>query len=143
MTTSALFGADWEGDSVDVLWPDADRAFCRLRSDDAKGHRHAFVPTLSNAEYPTLESIHRLTHEHELRDSLHSAWAFRPIELVRERGRIMLVVEYPGGEPLARLIGQPMEIGQFLRLGVALSAALSQLHGRGLIHKDIKPTNVL
>ena len=55
----------------------------------------------------------------------------------------MLVVDYTGGEPLDRLTRQPMEIGQFLRLAVALSGALSQLHGRGLIHKDIKPANVL
>ena len=55
----------------------------------------------------------------------------------------MLVVDYTGGEPLDRLIGQPMEIGQFLRLAVALSAALGRLHARGLIHKDIKPANVL
>ena len=55
----------------------------------------------------------------------------------------MLVVDYAGGEPLDRLIRQPMEIGQFLRLAVALSGALGQLHGRGLIHKDIKPANVL
>src|SRR3984893_8737558 len=36
-----------------------------------------------------------------------------------------------------------METGQFLRLAVALSAALGRLHGSGLIHKDIKPANVL
>jgi PAS domain S-box-containing protein len=36
-----------------------------------------------------------------------------------------------------------MEIEQFLRLAVSLSAALGKLHGRGLIHKDIKPSNVL
>jgi serine/threonine protein kinase len=30
-----------------------------------------------------------------------------------------------------------------LRLGVSLSAALGRLHARGLIHKDIKPANVL
>ena len=36
-----------------------------------------------------------------------------------------------------------MEIGRFLRFAVALSAALRQLHGRGLIHKDIKSANVL
>ena len=58
-------------------------------------------------------------------------------------GGPMLVVEYAGGEPLDRLIGQPMEIGRFLRLAVAMSAALGRLHGSGLIHKDIKPANVL
>jgi serine/threonine protein kinase len=65
------------------------------------------------------------------------------LELVRERGQTMLVVEYTGGQPLDRLIRQPLETGRFLRFAVALSAALRQLHGRGLIHKDIKSTNVL
>jgi serine/threonine protein kinase len=36
-----------------------------------------------------------------------------------------------------------MEIGQFLRLAVATTVALGRLHGRGLIHKDIKPSNVI
>ena len=36
-----------------------------------------------------------------------------------------------------------MEIGRFLRLAVAMSAALGRLHESGLIHKDIKPANVL
>jgi PAS domain S-box-containing protein len=101
------------------------------------------VPILSGAEHPTLEIINRLTHEYELRDHLDAAWALRPVEFVRERGRPMLVVEYTGGEPLDRLTGQPIEIGRFLRLAVALSAALGRLHGRGLIHKDVKPANVL
>jgi serine/threonine protein kinase len=67
----------------------------------------------------------------------------RPVELVRERGLTMLVVEYSGGQPLDRLIGEPMEIGRFLRIATALTSALSRLHGRGLVHKDIKPGNVL
>ena len=105
--------------------------------------RHAFIPVLSGAEHPTLESINRLIREYELKDYLAADWALRPVELVRERGRTMLVVEYTGGEPLDRLIGQPMEVGRFLRLAVALSAALGRLHGRGLIHKDINPANVI
>jgi serine/threonine protein kinase len=36
-----------------------------------------------------------------------------------------------------------MEIGQFLRLSVALSVAIGHRHERGLIHKDIKPANVV
>ena len=143
MKASALFGAGWEHDSLEVLWQDAGRAFCRLGRDGPAGDRHAFIPFLSGAEHPTLESINRLTHEYELKDYLDCAWALRPVELVRERGRTMLVVEYTGGEPLDRLIGEPMEVGRFLRLAVALSAALGRLHGRGLIHKDIKPANVI
>ena len=36
-----------------------------------------------------------------------------------------------------------MDVGGFLRVGAGLTAALRQLHGRGLIHKDIKPANVM
>jgi len=141
MKASALFGAGWEADSLEVLWQDGERVFCKLWRAGAKGERYAFVPVLSGAEHPTRESINRLTHEYELKDYLDRAWALRPVELVRER--TMLVVEYTGGEPLDRLIGQPMEIGQFLRLAVALSAALGRLHRQGLIHKDIKPANII
>jgi PAS domain S-box-containing protein len=143
MNASALFGPGWEDDSVEVLWEDADRAFCRLWRDGVEGDRHAFIPFLAGAEHPTLESINRLVHEYELRDYTDSAWALQPVELVRERGRTMLVVAYAGGEPLERLILEPMEIGRFLRLAVSLTTALGRLHGSGLIHKDIKPANVL
>ena len=109
--------------------------------DDSDGRQYAFIPISAGVEHPTLESVNRLTHEHELKSYLDSAWALRPLELVRERGQTMLVVDYTGGEPLDHLVREPMEIGQFLRLSVALSGALGQLHGRGLIHKDIKPAN--
>ena len=143
MKASVLFGAGWEDDSLEVLWRDGARAFCRLSRGDTEGETHAFMPIPSGAEHPTLESVNRLTHEHNLRSYLDGSWAVRPLDLVRERGQTMLVVEYTGGEPLDRLVRQPMEIGQFLRLAVALSGAVGQLHGRGLIHKDLKPANVL
>ena len=140
MKPSAPLGG-WENDSLEVLWEDTERIFCKLSQKEAEGPRYAFVPVLAGAAHPTLESINRLTHEYQLRDHLDAAWSLRPVELVRDRGA-MLIVEYAGGEPLDRLIRKPMEIGGFLRLAVGLSAALSQLHARGLIHKDIKPANV-
>ena len=36
-----------------------------------------------------------------------------------------------------------MKMTQFLRLAVGLATALGGLHGKELIHKDVKPTNVL
>jgi PAS domain S-box-containing protein len=143
MNASVWLGTGREGDLLEVLWEDTDRVFCRLSRDDSEGESHVFMPSLSGAEHPTHESISRLAHEYELKDYLDCAWALRPQKFVRDRGRAMLVVEYKGGEPLDRLIGKPMEIGSFLRLAVSLTTALGQLHGRGLIHKDIKPANVL
>jgi serine/threonine protein kinase len=143
MQASALFGAGWKHESVEVLWQEAGRAFCRLERDGPGGITHAFIPLLSRPQHPTLESINRLTHEYELRDSIAGDWALRPVELVSEHGRTMLVVEYVGGEPLDRLVGEPMEIERFLRLAVTLSAAIGGLHGRRLIHKDINPRNVI
>lgn len=143
MKASALFGAGWEDDSTEVLWQDGSRAFCRIRGHDARAERHAFLPMSSGSEQPTLDSVNRLTHEYELLPYLDSAWALRPRELVRERGQTMLVVEYSGGEPLDRLVREPMETGRFLRTAVSLAGAVGQLHRAGLVHKDLKPAHVL
>src|ERR1700756_1790208 len=95
------------------------------------------------AEHPALASLRRMEQEYSLRAELDPGWAAQPLALVSHNGRTVLVRADPGGEPLDRLLGSPLELTPFLRLAVGLSAALGRLHGRGLIHKDIKPANVL
>src|SRR5258708_19631293 len=85
--------------------------------------------------------VRMLEHERSLRAELDPAWAVPPVELTQHEGRTVLVLKDPGGEPLDQLAGTPMEMGQFLRAAIGLSAAVRQLHGRGLIHKDLKPAN--
>jgi PAS domain S-box-containing protein len=53
------------------------------------------------------------------------------------------VLEDPGGAPLDRLLGRPLDVSHFLRIAIPLAGALRQVHERGLIHKDIKPANIL
>src|SRR5271170_1145582 len=95
------------------------------------------------ADYPTREAVRRLEHEFELRAALDASWAARPVALAPRSGRMALVLEDPGGEPLDRLLGKPLEVTQFLHIAIPLVVAIRQMHERGLIHKDIKPANVL
>src|ERR1700677_297345 len=114
------------------------------------GQQGNAAPVLAVAltgEHPTPQSLRRLKHEYSLAAELDPTWAARPLALSRHEGRTILVLKDPGGEPLDRILergqGQPLDLKHSLRIAIGLTTALGQLHCRGLIHKDIKPENVL
>jgi len=129
--------------NVQVLWEDGERVFCRTWRGGAGGDRSAVLVVFPAGEHPTPASVNRLRHEYGLKDELDRAWAVRPREFGRDHGRTMLVLEDPGGEPLERLLSAPMEMGRFLRLAIGIVTVLGKAHQRGLVHKDIKPANIL
>ncbi len=142
MDPSPRFGA--LGDSgFQVLWEDGERTLCRTGWPMADGGQSTVLVAQPTAEHPSSASLERLAHEYRLRDQLDSAWAARPLELVREGGRTLLLLEDPGGEPLAGLLTAPFETGRFLRLAISIVTALRKVHQHGLIHKDLKPANIL
>src|SRR6516225_3714774 len=142
MAPHSVIGAFSDGSS-EVLWEDGERVFRRgWRLDDHSTRRRVLI-ALPAAEHPSRSTLDRLTHEYELRDELDGSWAVRPLDLVRDADRTMLVLEDAAGEPLDRLLGAPMVVGRFLRLAIGIVTALGKLHQRGLIHKDIKPANLV
>jgi predicted ATPase/signal transduction histidine kinase/ActR/RegA family two-component response regulator len=122
-------------------------AFSPLRDGDFalyRGSGNGLPPILLlTAENDSLAWLNRLEHEYTLRADLDAAWAAHPIELSRHRNRLALVLQDPGGAVLERLLGRPLGITEFLRIGISVAWALRQVHARGLFHKDIKPANIL
>src|SRR6267154_595790 len=100
-----------------------------------------------STEQPSPQSLRRLKHEYSLAAELDSAWAAKPLALTRHEGRAILLLNDPGGEPLDLFLernqGQPVDLTRFLHIAIGLAATLGQVHRHGLIHKDIKPANVL
>ena len=88
-------------------------------------------------------NLARITHEYELASRLDPEWAVQPIALARRDGHAVLVLDDPGGEPLDRFLGKPLEISEFLRIAISLADALRRVHDQGLIHRDINPAHIL
>jgi len=127
-------------DVYQTLRADEEFSVCRARRD---GEQSTVLVVAPVSEYPALGSLARLENEYSLRDELDPDWALRPLALTRREGGMMLVLDDPGGEPLDQCLGKPIELGRFLRLAIHLATGLGKLHRRWLIHKDIKPANIL
>ena len=128
---------------LEVLWEDGERKFCKIWRDDADGTQRLRIAVLPSTEHPRPATLGRLVHEHALKEQIDGAWGLRPLELVRSHGRTMLLFDYVDCRPFEHLLDAPMEIGRYLRLAIVLARSLAGLHGRGLVHKDIKPANIL
>ncbi len=95
------------------------------------------------ADESSLGCVERLEHEYALKCELEADWAARPVALTHSNGSMALVLEDPGGVPVDRLLGRPLTVSHFLRIAIPLAGALRRVHERGLVHKDIKPANIL
>jgi serine/threonine protein kinase len=126
--------------SLEALRKDEEFILYRGRGKDGTSRVLMLSP---GVQRPAPETLKRLEHEYSLKEELDPAWAARPIAIARHWDRTILVLEDPGGVPLDQLLGQPLNVAFSLRLAISLSSAIGHLHGRGVIHKDIKPANVL
>ena len=59
------------------------------------------------------------------------------------KGIPFLVMEYLPGGTLKKYLGKPMPYQQAARLLLPVADALAYAHSKGIIHRDVKPTNIL
>jgi len=127
---------------LETLREDGEFVLSRGEHSNQPGSPSVFLLVPASMQ-PALETLKKIEYEYSLRDELDSAWAVRSVALSEHGGQMTLVLEDPGGETLDRFLPGPMEMTRFLRFAVGTAAALSGLHEKELIHKDVKPANVL
>jgi PAS domain S-box-containing protein len=129
------------GYSLDLLRDDGE--FILYRGHAAETERPSILLLAPAATRPSSETLKKIAHEYSLSSDLDRVWAVRPMSVSERGAQITLVLEDPGGQTLDGLILGPMAMPQFLGLAVGLATALGGVHKSNLIHKDVKPSNVL
>ena len=116
---------------------------CVYRASRESEQVSVIIKTLK-AEYPTLEQLTRLRHEYQILQSLEIEGIVKPLALESYQNGLALILSDFGGEPLKNLIAaQPLDLSLFLQVAIQLASILAQLHQNNIIHKDIKPHNIL
>jgi diguanylate cyclase (GGDEF)-like protein len=95
-------------------------------------------------DHPSTTDQARFRQEYERIKGLDIDGVIKVIDIVTDHGAISLVLEDFNGISLsAHLNGERVSVREFLPIAMTLSSVLGYLHQKNVIHKDIKPQNVL
>ncbi len=97
-----------------------------------------------NDPQPTLDELARLRRDLAMTRDLDVAEVRRGLRMDLVSGHHALVLEYAPGEPLApRLARDARDVRDFLRIALAATRSVGELHDRGVVHKDVKPSHLI
>ncbi|MES9969986.1 MAG: AAA family ATPase [Candidatus Thiodiazotropha sp.] len=94
------------------------------------------------SEQLSTSATRQFEHELEITRELNPEFVVKPLRIERSAGRTLLLLEDCPYPPLTELTQAPLEVEPFLHIATGIAAALAEVHGAGLVHKDIKPANI-
>nr|WP_306557899.1 serine/threonine-protein kinase PknK [Nostoc sp. 'Peltigera malacea cyanobiont' DB3992] len=97
------------------------------------------------AEYPSLEELTRLRHEYKISNTLVDIEGIvKSLALENHHNGLALILADFGAESLKKYISdRQLSLTEFLTIAIQLASTLTQLHQAKIIHKDIKPDNIV
>src|SRR4028119_844194 len=94
--------------------------------------------------YPTPAQIAQILHESEILKNLNLPGIFKLYKIEKYNPFPVLVLEEFCGISLKDFLSNnQLELQQFLQIGIKLAETIGQLHEHHIIHKDIKPSNII
>jgi eukaryotic-like serine/threonine-protein kinase len=88
-------------------------------------------------------AMERLIREARAASALNHPHIVTVYEVVRSGDSIAIAMELVEGNPLRSYCGKPQPVAQVIRWGRQMAQALAAAHARNIVHRDIKPDNVM
>jgi diguanylate cyclase (GGDEF)-like protein len=111
----------------------------------------ALIVKLPSQAVPSFQQLAQFKREYEIARRCRHPGVVRPLALQLHRGRWTMIQEDIGGLSLDKVLrartaaaGTPaLALDDFFDIALQLCAALEAVHGQGVIHKDINPSNLV
>jgi diguanylate cyclase (GGDEF)-like protein len=118
------------------------------------GDGTALVVKLPNQEFPSFQQLAQFKREYAIARRCRHPGVVRPLALEHSKGRWMMILEDVKGLALDKVLRERLAAGRapaqpalalddFFDIALQLCAALEEVHGHGVIHKDINPSNLV
>jgi len=103
-----------------------------------------FILKASGCEHPSLNDLNSLQHEYHILKQLDSPYVIKAFDIIQSQHQWALVLEDIQGISLHEYLKKnTLSLEDFFKISLQLADALSALHLKNVIHKDINPGNIL
>ncbi|MCA1576295.1 MAG: protein kinase [Acidobacteria bacterium] len=113
-------------------------------AEDMKLGRKVAIKILSEEYTTNKDRLHRFEQEAAAASNLNHPNILTIHEVGTDDGRHYIATEYIDGVTLRRkAAASDLEISQILDIAVQVASALEEAHAAGIVHRDIKPDNIM